>query len=54
MFTKEEMNYFAVDFGIQLIGSIPFYAQANRQPKASNKVLIGILDKMLEENPRDW
>ena len=54
MFTREEINYFAVDYGIQLIISIPFYAQANKQEEASNKVLIRILKKMLEENPRDW
>ena len=54
MFTREEMNYFSVDYGIQLIISTLFYAQANGQAKASNKVLIGILEKMLEENPINW
>ena len=48
------MTYFSKDCGIQLIKSIPFYAQENRQAKASNKVLISILEKMLEDNPRDW
>ena len=48
------MNYFVADYGIQLIRSTPFYAQANRQAKTSKKVLIGILEKILEENPRDW
>ena len=54
IFTREEMNYFATDYGIQLIISTPFYAQANGHAEASNKVLIRILEKMLEENPRDW
>ena len=53
-FTRDEMTYFAKDCDIQLIRSTPFYAQANRQEEASNKVLINILQKMLEENPRDW
>ena len=53
MLTREEKNYFVVDYEIQLIVSTPFYAQANGKEKASNKVLIGILEKMLEENPRD-
>ena len=53
MFTREEMNYFIADYEIQLIRSTPFYAQANGQAEASNKVLIGILEKMLEENLRD-
>ena len=48
------MTYFSKDCGIQLIKSIPFYAQENRQAEASNKVLISILEKMLEDNPRDW
>ena len=48
------MNYFVVDYGIQLTISTPFYAQVNGQAKASNKVLIGILMKILEENLRDW
>ena len=47
MFTGEEMNYFAMNYGIQLIRLTHFYAQANGQAEASNKVLIGILEKML-------
>ena len=54
MFTGDEMTYFAKDYGIQLIKSTPFYAQENGQAEASNKVLISILEKMLENNPRDW
>ena len=53
MFTGDEMAYFTKDYGIQLIRSTPFYAQANGQTKASNKVFINILEKMLEDNPRD-
>ena len=54
MFTKDEMTYFSKDYGIQLIISTPFYAQANEQVEASNKVLINILKKMFEDSPRDW
>ena len=54
MFTGDEMTYFAKDYAIQLIKSTPFYAQANRQAEASNKVLINILEKMLEDNPKYW
>ena len=54
MFTGDEMTYFSKDYGIQLIRSTPFYAQENRQAKFSNKVLINILERMLEDNPRDW
>ena len=54
MFTGDEMTYFAKDYGIQIIRSSSFYAKENGQAKASNKVLISILEKMLEANPRDW
>ena len=51
MFTGVEMTYFAKDYGIQLIKSTPFYAQENEQAKASNKMLINMLEKILEDNP---
>ena len=52
MFIGDEMAYFPKDYGIQLIKSTLFYAQENGQAKASNKVLINILEKMLEDNPK--
>ncbi|WCJ31746.1 hypothetical protein M5689_013207 [Euphorbia peplus] len=54
MFTGDDMKEFMEEYGIKLIHSTPFYAQANGQAEASNKILIGILEKMLKENPRDW
>ena len=54
MFTRDEMTYFANDYDIQLIRSTPFYDEANGQVEASNKVLISILEKMLEDDPRYW
>ena len=54
MFTGDEMQEFAADYRIKLVRSSPHYPQANGQAEASNKVLIGILEKMMEENPRDW
>ena len=54
MFTRDEMAYFSEDYDIQLAKSTPFYAQANGQTESSNKVLINILEKMLEDNPRNW
>ena len=53
MFTGEEMREFTEDYNIKLLNSTPHYAQANGQAKASNKILIGILEKILEDNPRD-
>ena len=54
MFIGEEINYFATDYEIQLIRSTHFYAQVYGQAKTFNKVLIGIFEKMLKENSRDW
>nr|XP_028964990.1 uncharacterized protein LOC114827379 [Malus domestica] len=39
---------------IRLEQSTPYHPQANRQVKASNKVLIGILEKMVKERPSMW
>ncbi|XP_015571051.1 uncharacterized protein LOC107260821 [Ricinus communis] len=54
MFTREDMKEFVKDYRIKVIKSTPFYAQANGQAEASNKILIRILEKMLEDNLRDW
>ncbi|XP_073304605.1 uncharacterized protein [Primulina huaijiensis] len=54
MFTGSDMREFAADYGIKLINSPPHYPQSSIQAEASNKVLIKILQKMMEENPRDW
>ncbi|XP_073137625.1 uncharacterized protein [Henckelia pumila] len=54
MFVGSEVKDFAADYGIKLHCSSPYYPQANGQAEASNKVLIKILQKMMEDNPRDW
>ena len=53
IFSGDEMTYFSKDYDIQLIRSTTFYTQENAQVEASNKVLISILEKMLEDNPKD-
>ena len=53
MFTSDEMKEFIEDYGIKHLTLTPHYAQANGQAKASNKIIIGILEKILEDNPRD-
>ncbi|XP_012081079.1 uncharacterized protein LOC105641199 [Jatropha curcas] len=47
MFMGQEVKDFVKDYGIKLLTSSPYYAQANGQVEASNKVLI-------EDNPREW
>jgi hypothetical protein len=38
----------------QVVESSPYYVQANGQAETSNKVLIKILKKRIEDNPRRW
>ncbi|VVA34903.1 PREDICTED: retrotransposon [Prunus dulcis] len=48
------MQDMAEGLNIKLFQSTPYYAQANGQAESSNKVIINIIRKMLEENPRQW
>jgi transposase InsO family protein len=40
--------------GIQLVHSTPYYPQGNGLAESSNKSLIKIIRKMLEENKKNW
>ncbi|XP_016651491.1 PREDICTED: uncharacterized protein LOC107881670 [Prunus mume] len=44
----------AKTFKFRLLQSTPYYAQANGQAESSNKVIINIIRKMLEKNPKQW
>ncbi|XP_050229153.1 uncharacterized protein LOC126678293 [Mercurialis annua] len=39
---------------IKMLHSTPYYVQANRQAEATNKAIKLIVQKMIEENPRQW
>jgi len=39
---------------IKLLNSFPYYAQANGQAEASNQILIKLIKKKIEEQPRKW
>ncbi|XP_050233301.1 uncharacterized protein LOC126681792 [Mercurialis annua] len=39
---------------IKMLHSTPYYAQANGQAEATNKAIKLIVQKMIEENPRQW
>ncbi|XP_058216223.1 uncharacterized protein LOC131327197 [Rhododendron vialii] len=54
VFFGAQVRAFASQFNIQLSHSTPYYAQGNGQAKSTNKTLIGIIEKMIEENPRVW
>ncbi|KAM2372831.1 hypothetical protein ACFX1X_047515 [Malus domestica] len=54
VFTTERFKEYTVSKKIRLDQSTPYYPQANGQVEASNKVLIGILKKMIKERLGLW
>jgi hypothetical protein len=51
---SQQFREFASSLKIKLLNSSPYYAQANGQAKASNKIVIGLIKKKIEERPRRW
>jgi hypothetical protein len=51
---SHQLRKFTESMKIKLMNSSPYYAQANDQAEASNKVLINIIKKRIEENLRRW
>jgi hypothetical protein len=51
-FMSRQFREFAESLKIKLLNSSPYYAQANGQAEASNKTLIGLIKKRIEEKPR--
>ncbi|KAK1652057.1 hypothetical protein QYE76_069862 [Lolium multiflorum] len=54
VFVSKEMKEFCDDMGIKLIRSSPYYAQANGQAEASNKSLIKLIKRKIDEHPKRW
>ncbi|KAK1693206.1 hypothetical protein QYE76_009903 [Lolium multiflorum] len=54
VFVSHEFRNFCEDMGIKLIRSSPYYAQANGQAEASNKSLIKLIKRKIDEYPRRW
>ena len=48
------MHVFTKSYKIKLLNSSAYYAQANGQAESSNKILIKLVKKKIEENPRRW
>ena len=44
----------AESYKIKILNLSPYYAQANGQAESSNKILIRLIKKKIEENPRRW
>ncbi|CAL8988514.1 unnamed protein product [Prunus brigantina] len=53
-FISRDMLDMAETFKFKLLQSTPYYAQANGHAESSNKVIINIIRKMLEKNPKQW
>jgi hypothetical protein len=53
-FMSHQFRQFAKSMKIKLLNSSPYYAHANGQAEASNKVLIKIIKKRIKDNPRRW
>ena len=53
-FILKEARDFAETYKIKILNSSPYYAQANGQAESSNKILIKLTKKKIEENPRRW
>jgi transposase InsO family protein len=53
-FVSKEARKFAKLYKIKLFNSSPYYAQANGQAESSNKTLIKLIKKNIEESPRRW
>jgi hypothetical protein len=51
---SHQFKEFTESMGIKLMNSSPYYAQNNRQAESSNKTLIKIIMKRIEDSPWRW
>ncbi|XP_028093423.1 uncharacterized protein LOC114293539 [Camellia sinensis] len=54
VFDGKLVKAFTAEYGISLVNSTPYYAQANGQAESLNKSLKKGMPKVVEDNPRDW
>jgi hypothetical protein len=50
-FVAKEVRDFVNSYGIKLLNSSPYYAQANGQAESSNKTVVKLIKKKIEDNP---
>jgi transposase InsO family protein len=53
-FKSEPLVKFYEQFEISLIHSTPYYPQGNGLAESSNKILIKLIKRLLEDNKRAW
>jgi transposase len=51
---SHQFKEFATSLGIKLLNSSPYYAQTNGQTEVSNKILIGLIKRNIDEKTRRW
>lgn len=55
IFIGDKVVTFCQQFDIKIFHSTPYYAQANRQAEATNKiVIIDLIKKIVEEKSKHW
>jgi hypothetical protein len=53
-FISGQVREFIESYKIKLLNSSSYYTQANGQAESSNKTLIKLIKKKIEDNPRRW
>jgi hypothetical protein len=53
-FNGSRVLAFAQEYGIKILNSTPYYAQANRQAESTNKIIKANLRKIVNNNPLNW
>jgi hypothetical protein len=53
-FVSSQVREFIESYKIRLLNSSPYYAQAKGQAESSNKTLIKLIEKKIEDNLRRW
>ncbi|NKD73980.1 transposase family protein, partial [Klebsiella pneumoniae] len=53
-FMSKKVKSFAESYGVKLLSSSPYYTQANGQAESSNKTLLKLVKKNIEEHPKKW
>jgi hypothetical protein len=53
-FISKEVREFVDSYGIKSLNSSPYYAQAKGQAESSNKTLVKLIKKKIEDNSRRW
>ncbi|XP_074301503.1 uncharacterized protein LOC141632897 [Silene latifolia] len=54
VFNGPAIQEFTTQYGVQLLNSSAYYAQANGQAESTNKLIKAGISKMIADNPRVW